>query len=345
MKLGGEVMKVFVTGATGHIGCVLVKKLYELKYDVTSLVLPGDDISYIQPYTEVIYGNILDQSFLLEIIKGYDIVYHLAGMVEIGAGKKKKIYQVNVEGTRNIILACQKNEINRLVYTSSVHAIEELPHGEEMSEVDVFSPKLVKGHYAKSKAIATDLVLHQTDTHLEVVIVHPSGVIGPYDYKLSNITELFIDYILGRLTAYMKGGYNFVDVRDVADGIIQASIKGKNRNCYILSGEEISVKELLDEIALYTGKKKIRTKLAYWFILSMSYFAELYYKLAHQKPLFTHYSVKVLKSNCHFSNQKAKKELGFDPRSIRVSIHDSIDFSKEFYLRVHKNKYTRKSLN
>ncbi|MGD9910032.1 MAG: NAD-dependent epimerase/dehydratase family protein [Candidatus Izemoplasmatales bacterium] len=338
-------MKVFVTGATGHIGSVLVKKLYERKDEITSLVLPGDDISYIQPYTEIVYGNILDESFLLCTIKDYDIVYHLAGMVEIGAGKKKKIYQINVQGTKNVILACQTNHIKRLVYTSSVHAIEELPNNQEMSEVAYFSPKLVKGHYAKSKAIATDLVLHQVDSDLEVVIVHPSGVIGPNDYKLSNITELFIDFMLGKLTAYMKGGYNFVDVRDVADGIISAGIKGKNRSCYILSGEEISVKELLDEIAVYTGKRKIKTRLAYWFILSMSYFAEIYYKLMHQKPLFTHYSVKVLKSNCHFSNQLAKKELGFDPRSIRVSIHDSIDFSKEFYLNVYKNKYTRKSLN
>lgn len=338
-------MKVFVTGATGHIGCVLVKKLYERQDDVTSLVLPGDDITYIQPYTDIIYGNILDELFLLENIKEYDIVYHLAGMVEIGAGKKKKIYQINVQGTKNVILACQNNHIKRLVYTSSVHAIEELPNNQEMSEVTTFSPKLVKGHYAKSKAIATDLVLHQANPDLEVVIVHPSGVIGPFDYKLSNVTELFIDYILGKLTAYMKGGYNFVDVRDVADGILSAGINGQNKSCYILSGEEITVKELLDEIADYTGTRKIKTRLAYWFILSMSYFAEIYYKAIHQKPLFTHYSVKVLKSNCHFSNDKAKKELGFEPRSIRVSIRDSIDFSRDFYLKLHKNKYTRKSLN
>jgi len=345
MKLGGGNMKVFVTGATGHIGCVLVRKLFEQHFLVTSLVLPKDDISYIQPYTDIVYGDILNQDFLIEVVKDYDIVFHLAGIIEISAGRKKKIYQVNVEGTKNIIKACQLNHIKRLVYTSSVHAIEERPNSEMMSEVDVFSPKKVRGHYAKSKAIATDLVLHQTDPNLEVVIVHPSGVIGPYDFKRSNITELFIDYMLGKLTAYMNGGYNFVDVRDVADGIISAGRYGMNRRCYILSGEIIKVKDLLDEIAQYTGKKKIKTKLAYWFILSMSYFAEIYYKLIGQKPLFTHYSVKVLKSNANFSNERAKRELGFIPRNIRFSIHDSIDFSKAYYLPKEKVKYTKKSLN
>ncbi len=338
-------MKVFVTGATGHIGNVLVKYLFKRGDDVTSLVLPKDEIKYIQAYTKIVYGNILDQDLMISLIKGYDIVYHLAGMVEIGTGNKKRLYKINVEGTKNILLACQRNQNRRLVYTSSVHAIEELPKGQTMKEVTYFSPVLVKGHYAKSKAIATDLVYNQTESSLETVIVHPSGVIGPYDYQLSNITQLFIDFLQGRLTAYMNGGYNFVDVRDVALGIIEASIRGHDKSCYILSGEDVTVKELLDEIAKHSGKKKVKTRLAYWFILSMSYFAEIYYKIAKQKPLFTHYSIVVLKSNYHFSNELAKRELNFNPRNIKESIDDAFDFAKENYLEKKGKKYTRKSLN
>lgn len=338
-------MKCFVTGATGHIGNVLVKYLYNRGDEVTSFVLPNDSVQHIIAYSTIVYGTILDKGFLLDVVKDYDIVYHLAGIVEIGAGNKKKLYQVNVEGSKNILEACQTNKIPRLVYTSSVHAIEELPHGQLMSEVTSFSKEKVKGHYAKTKAIATDLMYNQTDPDLEVVIVHPSGVIGPYDYQLSNITQLFIDFLLGRLTAYMKGGYNFVDVRDVANGIILAGTKGKNKQCYILSGEEITVKELLDEIALYSGRKRVKTKLAFWFILSMSYFAEIYYKIAKQKPLFTHYSIIVLKSNYHFSNQLAKEELGFTARSIKISIHDAFDFARDNYLIKRGKKYTKRSLN
>jgi len=333
-----------VTGATGHIGNVLVKELFEQGYFVTSLVLPKDNYKMIEAYSDIVIGNILDYEFLLKSIKDFDVVFHLAGIVEIGTGNKKNIFRVNVEGTKNIVKVCQTNRIKRLVYTSSVHAIPELPKGELMMEVNEFDPKFVKGHYAKSKTIATDFVLNQTDPELEVVICHPSGVIGPYDYQLSNVSQLFIDFLMGRLTAYLNGGYNFVDVRDVAKGIRLAFEKGNDKNCYILSGHEITVKELLDSISLHTGKKKIKTKLSYWFILSMSYFAEIYYKIVRQKPLFTHYSIIVLNSNYHFSNEKARNELGFTSRDIQESIQDSILFSKQNYLTKKGKKYYRKSI-
>ena len=338
-------MKCLVTGATGHIGNVVIRELYARGYQVTALVLPKDKVHMIEAYCNIIYGNILDSTFLLENVKDFDIVFHLAGIVEIGTGNKKQLFRVNIEGTKNILNACQVNHIPRLVYTSSVHAIEELPKTEVMKEVDLFDPNKVKGLYAKSKAIATDLVLHQTDPSLEVVIVHPSGVIGPYDYQLSNISQLFIDFLMGRLGAYMSGGYNFVDVRDVAFGIVQAGLIGKNKECYILSGEEITVKELLDKIAEYTGTKKVKTKLAYWFILSMSYFAEIYYKIVKRKPLFTHYSIVVLRSNYHFSNDKAKKELGFKVRNINETICDAIDFAQIEFLVKKGHKFKRKSLD
>lgn len=335
-------MKCFVTGATGHIGNVLVKQLYQKGYQVTSLVLPKDNHEMIDAYSDIVVGNILDQQQMLDLIKDYDVVFHLAGMVEIGTGKKKLLMKVNVEGARNVLTACQKNHIRRLVYTSSVHAIPELTKPQWMSEVDQFDPKLVKGLYAKSKAIATDLILHQSDPNLEVVVVHPSGVIGPYDYQCSNMSQLFIDFLMGRLKAFIKGGYNFVDVRDVANGLILAMEKGKNKGRYILSGEEITVQQLLEHIAKYTETKPIKTKLAYWFILSMSYFAEIYYKIAKQKPLFTHYSIIVLHSNYHYSNELAKKELGYSTRSIYTSIEDSIEFAKSHYLEKVGRKYKRK---
>ncbi|MBN2540569.1 MAG: NAD-dependent epimerase/dehydratase family protein [Bacilli bacterium] len=335
-------MKCFVTGATGHIGNVLVRKLYEDGHKMTSLVLPKDDISMIEPYTEIIRGNILDTEFLEDVVKNYDWVFHLAGIVEIGTGRKRKIYTVNVEGTRNILSACQKNHIKRLIYTSSVHAVEELPKGQAMKEVDVFDPLLVKGHYAKSKAIATNIILNQEDDGLETIVVCPSGVIGPYDFQLSNTGQVFIDYMLGRLTAYVGGSYNFVDVRDVAAGIIIAAKIGKDKNSYLLSGDNITVKELLDTIAEFSGKKKIKTRLAYWFILAMSYFAELYYKIMKQKPLFTHYSVKVLHSNHLFDNSKAKKELGFTTRPLKQSIQDTLLFAQEHYLEKRGTKWKKK---
>lgn len=336
-------MKVVVTGATGHIGNVLVKELYENGYQVLAVVLPNDDYKMIEPYAEVIPGNIMDSAFLEATFLGAEMVFHLAGIVEIGSGKKKSIFKVNVEGTRNVVNACLKTHVRRLIYTSSVHAIPELPKTETMSEIDHFDPDKVKGLYAKSKAMATQLVLDHKYCQLEIVIVHPSGVIGPADYKLSNVSQVFIDFLLGRLTAYLKGGYNFVDVRDVAHGIRLAAEKGRKGECYILSGSEITVKELLDEISSLSGRKKIRTKIAFWFILAMSYFAEAYYKIAKRKPLFTHYSIVVLNSNYHFSNEKARTELGYTTRDLHDSIRDTLEFAIENYLTKHGKGYKLKS--
>ncbi len=338
-------MKCFVTGATGHIGNVLVKELYSRGNVVTSLALPKDDTEMIEPYCEIIRGNVLDYDFLEEHIKGYDVVFHLAGIVEIGTGKRKRIFKVNVGGTENVLKACQKNKIKRLVYTSSVHAFEELPKGEIMVEPIMFDPKRVKGNYAKSKATASNLIMNQADDSLETVIVCPSGVIGPFDYQLSNTGQIFIDYLMGRLTAYIKGSYNFVDVRDLADGIISAATIGRNKEVYLLSGQNISVKELLDIISEYTGQKKVKTKLWYFFILCMSPFAELYYKILKQKPLFTHYSVKVLNSNHLFNNEKAARELGFKNRELKETIVDSLEFAKDHYLEKIGGKWKRKTVN
>ncbi len=338
-------MRCLVTGATGHIGNVLVKELFNHGHTVLAVVLKNDDFTMIEPFADIVCGNILDRAFLEATLKDADVVFHLAGIVEIGSGNKKALMKVNVEGTKNVVDACLKNGIRRLVYTSSVHAIPELPKGETMTEVTEFDPAAVKGLYAKSKAMATKIVLAQKDSPLEVVVVHPAGVIGPQDYKLSNVSQVFIDYLCGRLNAYLKGGYNFVDVRDCATGIRLAAEKGRRGECYILSGSEITVKELLDEIAAIEGRKRIRTKLAFWFILAMSYFAELYYKIARQKPLFTHYSVITLNSNYHFSNAKAREELGYVTRDIRESIRDTYDFAVREFLDKHGKKYRRKALN
>lgn len=337
-------MKCIVTGATGHIGNVLVRELYHHGYEVRAIVMKNDDASMIEPLAEIVRGNILDRAFLAETLRDADVVFHLAGIVEIGSGKKNLIMKVNVEGTKNVLEACLKNGISRLVYTSSVHAIPELPKDEWMREIDDFDPDRVHGLYAKSKALATAAVLAAKDSPLDIVVVHPSGVIGPFDYKLSNVSQVFIDYLCGRLTAYLSGGYNFVDVRDVAAGIRLAAEKGRRGECYILSGSEITVKELLDEIAAIEGRKRIRTRLAFWFILAMSYFAEAYYKIVKSKPLFTHYSILVLRSNRHFDNGKAVRELGYTTRDIRESIRDTYFFAIENYLEKHGRRYRVKAI-
>lgn len=323
-------MRCVVTGATGHIGNVLVRKLYERGYQVVAFVLKNDNIDIFKGLNiEYKYGDVNDIESLENAFLGADVVFHLAGIIEIGNGNKAKMYKVNVEGTKNVVDVCKKVGVKKLVYTSSVHAIKEKPKGEVIEETNEFSSKFVKGTYAKTKAEATKYVLDAQDEKLDVIITHPSGVIGPYEYKRSNLGQLIIDCYYKKMKAYLDGGYNFVDVRDVADGLVLALQKGRPGQCYILAGHYVSIKELMKYVEEITHVPAPKFKIARWFAYATGFLSEIYYKIMKQKPLFTSYSVYTTGTNSNFSIQKAQKELGYNPRPIKETMEDTINWLKE----------------
>ena len=323
-------MRCVVTGATGHIGNVLVRKLYERGYQVVAFVLKNDNIDIFKGLNiEYKYGDVNDIESLENAFLGADVVFHLAGIIEIGNGNKAKMYKVNVEGTKNVVDVCKKVGVKKLVYTSSVHAIKEKPKGEVIEETNEFSSKFVKGTYAKTKAEATKYVLDAQDEKLDVIITHPSGVIGPYEYKRSNLGQLIIDCYYKKMKAYLDGGYNFVDVRDVADGLVLALQKGRPGQCYILAGHYVSIKELMKYVEDITHVPAPKFKIARWFAYATGFLSEIYYKIMKQKPLFTSYSVYTTGTNSNFSIQKAQKELGYNPRPIKETMEDTINWLKE----------------
>ena len=219
-------MKCVVTGASGHIGNVLVRELIKNGYEVKAFVLENENVEYLKELQiEICYGDVRNIESLEKAFQGAEIVFHLAGIIDIGTTKRKTIYSVNVEGTKNVLQACKKEKVKKLVYTSSVHAIAEKPIGEVITETKEFSEQTVKGVYAKTKAEATKYLLENVSDQPEIIIVHPSGVIGPYEYIPSNLGQLVIDCANKKIGAYLEGGYNFVDVRDVAKGIMQAAQK------------------------------------------------------------------------------------------------------------------------
>ena len=286
-------MKCVVTGASGHIGNVLVRDLINKKYEVKAFVLKNENVDYLKKLNvEICYGDVRDLESLKNAFRGADIVFHLAGIIDIGTVNKKFI-----------------------------------------TEITEFSENKVKGLYAKTKAMATKYLLENVSQDLEnnpeIIIVHPSGVIGPFEYIPSNLGQLVIDCSNKKIGAYLEGGYNFVDVRDVANGIVLAAEKGKNGECYILAGHKVSVKELMLEIEKYTKVKMPAFKIARWFAYATGFLSEIYYKIVKQKPLFTSYAVYTLGTNCNFSNEKAKKELGYTIRPIDETIKDTIDWFRE----------------
>jgi dihydroflavonol-4-reductase len=314
-----------VTGATGHIGNVLIRQLVSQGRHVRALVLPGEDLSPLKDLcVEYVEGDVLDAQALDNAFQGVENVFHLAGIISIMPGNNELLKMVNVIGTRNILHAARRNGIQRLTYTSSIHAIRRVPQGITIDEQIPFDPQNAISSYDLSKAQASLEVLDAAQSGLDAVIVCPTGVIGPYDYRRSELGQIILGCVLKQPQVYIDGAYDFVDVRDVAQGLIAANDKGVSGETYILSGEQVSVRRMLETIWKYTGKRfpplRIPLHLARFFTI----FTPFYYRLLRLKPRLTPYSLETLLSNSDISHSKAHRELGFTPRPFTETISDTV---------------------
>lgn len=317
-----------VTGASGHLGYNLIKLLVEQKKKVRILVnknifLDDIDLNYI----EIVNGSITNRDYenkLFEVSDKTDIIFiHCAGLVSIAKGFEKGIREININGTKNIVEMCIKHHVKKLVYVSSVHAINETDG--IISEPQKFDEKTVVGGYAKTKAIATNIVLAAKDK-IKVSVVCPSAIIGPNDYRGGYQTKMLDIYINKNIPAIINGGYDFVDVRDVAKGILQTVKLGENGEVFILSGTYITMKEIVNKARKDIGKKEIKIVIPNFIIILIAAICDLFYMIFKVKPLFTVYSLKVLNSNGSFSHDKATKYLNYNPRKIDETIKDTANF-------------------
>jgi len=318
-----------VTGATGHVGNVLVRKLLERGEKVRALILPGESRESIHGLdVEALEGDILDFEALVKAMQGVRGVFHLAGVISIMPGPNPFVHKVNVDGTKNILRAAKKAKINKLVYTSSIHAIQRVEEGviDERVPYDMHNPY---GAYDRSKAEATLDVLNAAHAGLEAVVVCPTGVIGPYDFRDSMMGAVIHDAARSKPTLYVDGAYDFVDVRDVADGLISAAENGKRGESYILSGQKISVRYLLETVREITGKNFFQMKIPFDLAKFAALFTPMYYALAKETPRFTPYSLEVLQSNSNISHAKATRELDYKPRPLYESISDAVGWFME----------------
>jgi dihydroflavonol-4-reductase len=314
-----------VTGATGHIGNVLVRSLLEKGRKVRALVLPGEDMAPLHGLeVEVIAGDVLREDSLTPAFADIDVVFHLAGMISILPGRDELVERVNVLGTQNCLRAALGAGVQRFVYTSSIHAINRLPHGQMIDERLPFDPVDAISAYDRSKAVASLAVLASVCQGLDAVIACPTGVIGPYDYRLSEMGSLILDCIEKKPQLYVDGAYDFVDVRDVAEGLLQVGESGRTGESYILSGEQISVRSILETVLETTGERFAMLRIPLRLARFASAFTPVYYRLRHMQPRFTSYSLATLQSNCAISHAKASRELGYTPRRLRLSLADTV---------------------
>jgi dihydroflavonol-4-reductase len=267
---------------------------------------------------------VLDPVSLEAAMRDVETVYHLAGIISIMPGKIPLVWKVNVEGTHNVLEAARRAHIRRLIYTSSIHAIRRVPHGVKMDEALGFDANNPYGEYDRSKATASLEVQHAAQADLDAVIVCPTGVIGPYDFRGSEMGEVIRGAAFAKPMFYVEGAYDFVDVRDVVDGLIAAKANGRRGEAYILGGNRISVCDLIGTVRKVTGKAFASIKVP----LSLAEFATRYttwyYLRTKSKPRLTPYSLEVLQSNSDISHAKASRELGYHPRPLFETIADTV---------------------
>jgi len=319
---------IVVTGATGHVGNVLTRQLTAEGKAVRALVMPDDDLRPLSGLdVEIVSGDVTDLASLESAFTGADIVFHLAGIVTIMPGMAKLLERVNVEGVRNVAAACRTTGVRRLVYTSSVHAIAEPPQGTAIDESQPFDPDRVLGDYARSKARATLLLLDEVAKGgLDAVICCPTGIIGPWDYGISNVGQLILDFASGQLKSYVNGAYDFVDVRDVNRGLVLAAEKGLTGRHYVLSGAQVQVLELMKELEKDVGYPAPTFRIPSAIARAAGVLASVYYRLLRRRAVFTAYSIDVLRSNSQVSSARARQELGFTSRPWQESIRDQVEW-------------------
>jgi dihydroflavonol-4-reductase len=322
MKTSAEIL---VTGATGHVGNVLIEKLLSGGKKIRALIYPGEDTTSLNDFNiERIEGDILNPGDIRRALDGVRYVYHLASLISIGGVSDDLVRDVNIRGTRNVALACRESGVKRLVYASSIHALERPEEGRIIDEALSFDPNNPAGVYDRSKAEASLEVERLTGTGLDAVIVCPTGIIGPGDFRRSEMGRMFCLWMKKKPHWMIDGHFDFVDVRDVADGLISACMKGESGETYILSGTRIRLTDLRalvqKEAELHSAQMMVPGKLAL-FGSKLIYPLQKFFRTTNG---FTPYSIETVMGNSHISSAKAKNRFDYSPRPIELSVRDTV---------------------
>jgi dihydroflavonol-4-reductase len=331
LRRGEKFMTFFITGATGHLGYHLTRDLLNHGHQVYALVLLRDPLLHTLPQgVQIVTGNILDEealaSFFAHPSDGYKVLIHAASRVTTQSKADSLTYQVNVVGTQNIIRQAKLAKIDHLIYISSVHALKELPMGQVMNENQLAFPHEVKGFYAKTKAEATQMVwqAHLRDS-LPVSIVYPSGFIGPNDEGNGYTTLMIKEAMHGRMNVWFKGGYDFVDVRDIGRAVMTIAEKKLVGKTYVLNHAYLPFNHMMRLIDKAMKHRPIRLFIPRFLIYFGIPFLKIYYILTKKKPLLTYYAFSTMQTNAAFDHSKATEDFGFMPRPFSETVIDTVN--------------------
>ncbi|HLB80912.1 MAG TPA: hopanoid-associated sugar epimerase [Dongiaceae bacterium] len=322
-------MKTLVTGASGFVGSAVLRRLVEAGHRVRALVRPTSDRRNLAGVEcEVATGDLDDRAALDRAVAGCDALFHVAADYRLWVTDAAAMYRSNVEGTRQLMLAAAEAGVRRIVYTSSVATLGLRPDGTPADEATAAGAGDMIGHYKKSKFLAEAEVRRLIETEgLPAVIVKPSTPFGPRDVKPTPTGRVVVEAAAGRMPAYVDTGLNVVHVEDVAAGHLLAFERGGLGESYILGGEDMTLRALLETVAELAGRRPPRLRVPHWAVLPVAYAAEAIARRSGRgDPIVTVDGVRMSRKRMYFSSDKARRDLGYAPRPGAEALRDALDW-------------------
>ena len=330
--------KVLVTGASGLVGASLVRALLTQGREVRAMVhrerraFEGLDV-------ELAPADVRDADAVGQAVDGVDVVYHLAATISVADNAAPAVEAVNVMGTRNVVAACLRSGVRRLVHFSSIEALRQEPLDQPVDETRVLAdvdPDATRAAsaYSHSKVLAEREVLAGIAEGLDAVILNPTAMLGPYDYKPSFMGQGLVQMASGRFPALVPGGFDWVDVRDVVAGALRAEEVAPPGARYVLSGHWHTVREVAELAAAEEGRSAPLITVPLWLASVAAPLLMLVARRTGTPPIYTRATLRMLTGNRQVSHAKATRELGYTPRPLAESVDDAVAwFEANGYLR------------
>ncbi len=321
-------MLAFVTGATGFVGSHVARVLAEQGADLRLLVRSSSDLKNIRGLkAEQVVGDLRDPVTLEKAMAGCDVVFHVAADYRLWIPDPEQMYRANVEGTRAILQATRKNRVRRVVYTSSVATMGFTSNGRPADENSPVSLENMIGHYKRSKFIAEQVAMQAARSGMDVVVVNPTTPVGEQDIKPTPTGRIIVDFLKKKFPAYVDTGLNLVDVTECARGHVAALEKGRSGERYILGGENLTLKQILDKLATITGLPSPKVRVPYAVALATGVVDELVTgHILRREPRATIDAVRMGRKKMFASSAKAGRELGWKTVPVDDALRRAVEW-------------------
>jgi dihydroflavonol-4-reductase len=318
-------MTTLVTGAAGFIGSHVTRLLVEKGDAVRVLVRPASRLDAIADLpVEIVKGDLCDPPTLGPALSGITRVFHVAADYRLWARDPQSILDSNVNGTRNLLRACRGIGLERFVYTSSVATIAAPRAGTVSDETSVAALSEMVGPYKQSKLLAEHEALQAASEGIPLVVVNPTTPVGPGDWKPTPTGRMIVDFLRGRMFAYLKTGLNLVPVEDVAAGHLLAAERGRIGERYLLGGDNMYLKEIFGTLAIISGKRRPVLRMPHAAAMAVGYGSEFIARFNGGEPAVSLDSVRMARHAMFVSSSKAQRELGFASGSVKCALERAV---------------------